>query len=134
MVAVPVKRQSDIGQSVLMVSKKRTPLEIAALVWEITKANVGWGRARIANQLALLNIFNAASTLRSILNRPRPLRNTSTKIVPTAKKEPSPQIPARYPNYVLGADTTDRQTSRELRGGSLREASGLVEAPSALFS
>jgi hypothetical protein len=32
----------------------KTSMEIASLVWEITKANVSWGRVRIANQLALL--------------------------------------------------------------------------------
>lgn len=29
----------------------KIPLEIAALVWEITKANVDWGCVRITNQL-----------------------------------------------------------------------------------
>jgi len=29
-------------------------MEIASLVWEITKANVSWGRVRVANQLAVL--------------------------------------------------------------------------------
>ena len=46
----------------------KTPIEIATLVWEITKANVSWGRVRIANQLGLLNIFISASTVRNILN------------------------------------------------------------------
>ena len=50
----------------------KTPLEIAALVWEITKANVTWGRIRVANQLALLNIFLSASTVWNILNQPKP--------------------------------------------------------------
>jgi hypothetical protein len=44
----------------------------ADLVWNITKANVNWGRVRIANQLALLNIFLSASTVRNIINRPKP--------------------------------------------------------------
>jgi hypothetical protein len=35
----------------------KTPAEIAALVWEMTKANLSWGRIRIANQLKLLGIF-----------------------------------------------------------------------------
>ena len=35
----------------------KTPMEIASLVWEITKSNVSWGRIRIANQLAMLSIF-----------------------------------------------------------------------------
>jgi hypothetical protein len=42
---------------------------IASLIWEITKANISWGGVRIANQLALLNIFISASTVRNILNR-----------------------------------------------------------------
>ena len=50
----------------------KTPMEIASLVWEITKSNVSWGRIRIANQLAMLNIFISASTVRNILNRPIP--------------------------------------------------------------
>ena len=32
------------------IPANKTPAEIAALVWEITKANVSWGRVRIANQ------------------------------------------------------------------------------------
>jgi transposase-like protein len=32
----------------------KTPTEIASLVWEITRANLSWGRIRIANQLKLL--------------------------------------------------------------------------------
>ena len=35
----------------------KTPMETASLVWQITKANVSWGRIRIANQLVLLKIF-----------------------------------------------------------------------------
>ena len=50
----------------------KTPMEIASLVWEITKANISWGRVRIANQLALLNVFISASTVRNILKRPDP--------------------------------------------------------------
>ena len=46
----------------------KTPMEIAAFVWEITKVNVSWGRVRIANQLGLLNIFISASTVHNILN------------------------------------------------------------------
>ena len=42
------------------IPANKTPLEIAVLVWEITKSNIDWGRVRIANQLALLNIFISA--------------------------------------------------------------------------
>jgi transposase len=54
------------------IPANKTPMEIASLIWEITKSNINWGRIRIANQLALLNIFISASTVRNILNRPIP--------------------------------------------------------------
>ena len=38
------------------IPPNKTPIEIASMVWEITKTNVNWGRIRVANQLALLNI------------------------------------------------------------------------------
>jgi len=59
----------------------KTPLEVAALIWEITKSNVHWGRFRIANQLSLLNIFIAASTVRNILNKPKPRKEPSNVTV-----------------------------------------------------
>ena len=39
----------DQQQSSTPVNK--TAMEIASLVWEITKANISWGRVRVANQL-----------------------------------------------------------------------------------
>ena len=86
----------------------KTPTEIASLVWEITKANVGWGRIRIANQLQLLGIFISASTVRNILQRPRP-RDTPASSAATEKTEEKPEagsIPAWYPNHVWSIDTT----------------------------
>lgn len=85
----------------------KTPNDIAALIWEITKANVSWGRVRIANQLALLNIFIAASTVRNILNRPSPPKQSSPQFK-TEKTEKSKvkSIPAWYPNHVWSIDTT----------------------------
>ena len=56
----------------------KTPMEIASLIWEITKANVSWGRVRIANQLSLLNIFLSASTVRNILKPNKPKRDAKT--------------------------------------------------------
>ena len=73
----------------------KTPLEIAALAWEITKANVDWGRVRIANQLALLNIFIAASTVRNILNRPQPRRKPSQSSE-TLKKQGEGRAPFHH--------------------------------------
>ena len=85
----------------------KTPVEIASLVWEITKVNASWGRVRIANQLALLNISLAASTVHNILNRPKPRKSPEpdTKL----KKEEEAKvlsIPAWYPNHVWSIDTT----------------------------
>jgi transposase InsO family protein len=85
----------------------KTPAGIAALVWEITKANVSWGRMRVANQLALLNIFLSASTVRNILNEPK--HRTGPKSASKPKKaedEKARSIPAWYPNHVWSIDTT----------------------------
>jgi len=86
----------------------KTPTEIASLAWEITQANLSWGRIRIANQLALLNIFLSASTVRNILQRPRP---RSTPASPATAEKPQDNeetrsIPAWYPNHVWSIDTT----------------------------
>lgn len=84
----------------------KTPLEIASLVWEITKANVSWGRVRIANQLALLNISLAASTVRNILNRPKPKKTPESSAKPEkSEEEKARSIPAWYPNHVWSIDT-----------------------------
>jgi len=86
----------------------KTPTEIASLVWEITKANLSWGRIRIANQLKLLGIFLCASTVRNILQRPKP-PNAPTSAATPKKTEEKPEarsIPAWYPNHVWSVDTT----------------------------
>jgi len=87
----------------------KTPAEIASLVWEITKANLNWGRIRIANQLKLLGIFLSASTVRNIPQRPKPRNTPTTPVTPTEKTEEKPEarsIPASYPNHVWSVDTT----------------------------
>jgi transposase len=86
----------------------KTPAEIASLVWEITQANIRWGRIRIANQLALLNIFISASTVRNILQRPKPRNALAGRITPekTQEKTEARSIPAWYPNHVWSIDTT----------------------------
>jgi len=93
-------------QSRMPVNK--TPMEIASLIWEITKSNISWGRGRIANQLGLLNIFISASTVRNILNRPKP-RNTPDILANQKKVEDKTEtrsIPAWYPNHVWSIVTT----------------------------
>jgi len=90
------------------IPANKTPLEIAVLIWEITKSNINWGRIRIANQLALSNIFISASTVRNILQRPKP-RNTPTSFeIPreAQDKTEARSIPAWYPNHVWSLDTT----------------------------
>ena len=86
----------------------KTPLEIAVLVREITKSNINWRRVRIANQLALLNIFISASTVRNILNRPRPRKPDGFSVVSTKTREKieARSISAWYPNHVWSVDTT----------------------------
>jgi len=92
-------------QSKTPVNKTHT--EIASLVWEITKANVSWGRVRIANQLGLLNIFLSSSTVRNILNRPKPPKQPVSQPTPKkAEDEKARSIPAWYPNHVWSIDTT----------------------------
>ncbi len=90
------------------IPANKTPIEIAALVWEITKANVDWGRFRIANQMGLLNVFISASTVRNILKQPAP-DNPPASILKKATddKEESKSIPAWYPNHVWSIDTTE---------------------------
>ena len=90
----------DQKQSCIPANK--TPMEIVSLVCEITKSNINWGRVRIANQLALLNIFISASTVRNILQKPRPRKDPTSSIRPkeTQENEESCSIPACYPNHV----------------------------------
>jgi len=86
----------------------KTPMEIASLIWEITKANVSWGRLRIANQLGLLKIFISASTVRNILNSPKPGKTPESSAKPkkVEDKTEARSIPAWYPNHVWSIDTT----------------------------
>jgi len=89
------------------IPANKTPMEIASLVWDITKANVHWGRVRIANQLALLKIFLSASTVRNILNRPQPPKQPVSHSKPEkTEEEKARSVPAWYPNHVWSIDTT----------------------------
>ena len=89
------------------IPANKTPKEIAALTWEITKTNISWGRVRIADQLALLNVFISASTVRNILQRPAPDKKpTSATTKKTVENEELKSIPTWYPNHVWSIDTT----------------------------
>jgi transposase-like protein len=54
---------------------RKTPAELARLIWEVFEANPHFGRHRIANVLWLLGVFVAASTVRNVLVRTRPSRS-----------------------------------------------------------
>ena len=86
----------------------KTLSEIAKLVWEIAQANPHWDRIRISLQMGLLQIFIAASTVRTILNRSYPPKNSSPKssIDETSETNSSRTIPAWYPNHVWSVDRT----------------------------
>ena len=90
------------------IPANKTPLEVSILIWEITKSNIDWGRVRIANQLALPNIFISAWAVRNILNRPQPRKAPASRIPPekTEDKIEARSIPAWYPNHVWSIDIT----------------------------
>lgn len=89
------------------IPANKTPMEVASMVWEITKDNVSWGRIRVANQLALLNISLAASTVRNILNQPKPRTGPKpSPAKPNIAEDKARSIPAWYPNHVWSIDTT----------------------------
>ena len=87
----------------------KTPESLTALVWRISRDNIDWGRLRIANQLKLLNVFLAASTVRNILQRPKPKKPPTKKcsVKPVIKNENGCRIPARYPNHLWSVDLTE---------------------------
>lgn len=91
----------------------KTPIDIVRLVWEIFGLNEKWGCLRIAQQVALLNIFLSASTVRNILNRSKPRQARSKPGSPraAAKSATKPHpIAAQHPNDVWSADLTSVKT------------------------
>ena len=95
-------------QKTSSIPVNKTTMEVAAFVWEIAKTNVHWGRIRIANHLALLKIFISASTIRNILNRPKPRTSPESSEKPAkSTEEQARSIPAWYPNHVWSIDTTE---------------------------
>jgi len=86
-------------------SCRKTPAEIARLIWDIFEANPHFGRHRIAMTMWALRIFVAASTVRNVLLRPAPPKAPATAAVKVATTTPR-QIVARYPNHVWSVDRT----------------------------
>jgi transposase len=87
----------------------KTSESLVALVWRIANDNIDWGRVRISNQLKLLNIFLSASTVRNILQRPKPRSPSAI----THSEKPAPKngngcwISAWYPNHLWSVDLTE---------------------------
>ncbi|HUT57586.1 MAG TPA: hypothetical protein VNA25_07015 [Phycisphaerae bacterium] len=86
-------------------SRRKTPAEIARLIWDIFEANPHFGRHRIAMTLWALRLFVAASTVRNVLLRPAPPKAPAAAAVKVATTKPR-QIVARYPNHVWSVDRT----------------------------
>ena len=87
----------------------RTAADVAALVWGVVQANSHWGRIRIANQLRLLGVFVAPSTVRNILSRPKPPSPAAEQDVEAQQRVVSERrsVPAFYPNHVWSVDLTE---------------------------
>jgi transposase InsO family protein len=98
--------KGDLGERrSKLESPRKTPRQIAEMIWGIFEANPLFGRNRIANILWLLGVFVAASTVRNVLVRPRPRTAPAAakaKAAPAAPRE----IVARYPNHVWSVDRT----------------------------
>jgi putative transposase len=87
----------------------KTSDELALWVWRIAGDNIEWGRVRIANQLKMLGVFLAASTVRNILDRPKPKEPSPAKCSGNheVQDENGCRIPARYPNHLWSVDLTE---------------------------
>jgi len=98
--------RGDVGEKQTPTeSTRRTPTELARMIWDMFEANPHFGRHRIANTIWLLGVFVAASTVRNVLVQPKPRRTPAA-----AKAQSTPAAPreivARYPNHVWGVDRT----------------------------
>ena len=86
-------------------NSRKTPAEIAQLIWDIFQHNPHFGRKRIAMTLWALRVFVAASTVRNVLLRPAPPKAPAAAAVKVAHAKPR-QIVAHYPNHVWSVDRT----------------------------
>jgi len=98
--------KGDLGErKAKQESPRKTPAELAGMIWDIFESNPCVGRNRIANIIWLLGVFVSASTVRNVLLRPRPKNApgmTKAKSAPVASRE----IIARYPNHIWSVDRT----------------------------
>jgi hypothetical protein len=88
--------------------KQLGAMDADAKAWEITKANLSWGRMRIANQLQLLGIFLSVSTVRNIPEPPKP---RDTPVAPATREKPQEKPEAREPGLTSDSMRTLRSLS-----------------------
>ena len=81
--------RGDVGEKQTPTeSTRRTPTELARMIWDMFEANPHFGRHRIANTIWLLGVFVAASTVRNVLVQPKPRRTPAA-----AKAQSTPAAP-----------------------------------------
>ena len=66
-------QEGDLGERRSTIeSRRKTPRDVAQMIWDIFEANPYVGRHCIASILWLLGVFVAASTVRNVLLQPKP--------------------------------------------------------------
>jgi putative transposase len=99
-------QEGDLGErKSKSESPRKTPREVAQMIWDIFEANPYVGRHRIASILWLLGVFVGASTVRNILLQPKPKNAPATAKAQDAPATPR-EIVSRYPNHVWSVDRT----------------------------
>ncbi|MEK7448080.1 MAG: DDE-type integrase/transposase/recombinase [Planctomycetota bacterium] len=84
-------------------SPNRTPVRITSLIWEIHQDNPHWGRWKIALAIWKIGVYVSPSTVRNILNSPKPdYRRPNNKEKPVKAKA----INGKYPNHIWSVDLT----------------------------
>ncbi|MEK7449821.1 MAG: integrase core domain-containing protein [Planctomycetota bacterium] len=84
-------------------SPHRTPVRIASLIWEIHRDNPYWGRWKIALAIWKIGVYVSPSTVRNILNSPKPdYRSHHKKEKPVKARA----INGQYPNHIWSIDLT----------------------------
>jgi len=86
-------------------SQRKTPGELAGMIWDIFEANPYVRRHRVANILWLLGVFVAASTVRNLLLQPRRRRAPAAAQARATPVTPR-RIVASSPNHVWSVDRT----------------------------
>ncbi len=84
-------------------SPQRTPISIASLIREIHRENSDWGRWKIALAIWRIGVYVSPSTVRNILNSPKPDYHRPEKKKVKLKQR---AINGKYPNHIWSVDLT----------------------------